>query len=108
MRWPKICPGRKTPTREILSTIRCSKKLKRADSSRVFMASETKNRFISADDHIDLRWLAKDLWTARLPENMRERGPRVIENDKGAVWTWEGQTFSPHGYYTAAQGSGAM
>jgi predicted TIM-barrel fold metal-dependent hydrolase len=32
----------------------------------------------------------------------------VVENDKGAFWTWEGQTFSPHGYYTAAQGSGAM
>jgi predicted TIM-barrel fold metal-dependent hydrolase len=39
---------------------------------------------------------------------MRERGPRVIENDRGAFWTWEGQVFSPHGYYTAAQGSGAM
>ena len=28
--------------------------------------------------------------------------------DKGVFWSWEGQTFSPHGYYTAAQGSGAM
>jgi len=65
-------------------------------------------RFISADDHIDLRWLPKDLWTARLPAKLRERGPRVVESDKGAYWTWEGQTFSPHGYYTAAQGSGAM
>ena len=27
---------------------------------------------------------------------------------KAEFWTWEGQTFSPHGYYTAAQGSGAM
>jgi len=43
-----------------------------------------------------------------LPARLRERGPRVIENDHGAYWTWEGQTFSPHGYYTAAQGSGAM
>lgn len=65
-------------------------------------------RFISADDHIDLRWLPKDLWTERLPANLRERGPRVIETEKGECWTWEGQTFSPHGYYTAAQGSGAM
>ena len=65
-------------------------------------------RFISADDHIDLRWLPKDLWTERLPARLRERGPQVVENEKGAFWTWEGQTFSPHGYYTAAQGSGAM
>jgi uncharacterized protein len=65
-------------------------------------------RFISADDHIDLRWLPKNLWTERLPSNLRERGPRVVENENGSYWTWEGQTFSPHGYYTAAQGSGAM
>ena len=66
------------------------------------------HRFISADDHIDLRWLPKDLWSERLPARLRDRGPRVIENDNGAYWSWEGQTFSPHGYYTAAQGSGAM
>jgi predicted TIM-barrel fold metal-dependent hydrolase len=71
------------------------------------MATET-SRFISADDHIDLRWLPKDLWTARLPARLRERGPRVVETERGACWTWEGQSFSPHGYYTAAQGSGAM
>jgi predicted TIM-barrel fold metal-dependent hydrolase len=65
-------------------------------------------RFISADDHIDLRWLPKDLWRERLPAKLRARGPRVIENDKGSFWTWEDQLFSPHGYYTAAQGSGAM
>jgi predicted TIM-barrel fold metal-dependent hydrolase len=72
------------------------------------MENNLKHRFISADDHIDLRWLPKDLWTARLPANLHECGPRVVENDQGAFWTWEGQTFSPHGYYTAAQGSGAM
>ena len=72
------------------------------------MADKMMHRFISADDHIDLRWLPKDLWTARLPARLRERGPRVVENDNGSYWTWEGKTFSPHGYYTAAQGSGAM
>lgn len=72
------------------------------------MPNNPQYRFISADDHIDLRWLPKDLWSARLPAKLRERGPRVIENDQGSFWTWEGQTFSPHGYYTAAQGSGAM
>jgi uncharacterized protein len=72
------------------------------------MENNMENRFISADDHIDLRWLPKDLWTERLPVKLREQGPRVIESDKGAFWTWEGRVFSPHGYYTAAQGSGAM
>lgn len=72
------------------------------------MASNIQSRFISADDHIDLRWLPRDLWTERLAPALRERGPRVIETDKGECWTWEGRTFSPHGYYTAAQGSGAM
>jgi predicted TIM-barrel fold metal-dependent hydrolase len=65
-------------------------------------------RIISADDHIDLRWLPKDLWTERLPSRLQERGPRVVQTEKGECWTWEGQTWSPHGYYTAAQGSGAM
>jgi len=65
-------------------------------------------RFISADDHIDLRWLPSNLWTDRLPSRLRDRGPRVVEKEDGAYWTWEGQTHSPHGYYTAAQGSGAM
>jgi predicted TIM-barrel fold metal-dependent hydrolase len=72
------------------------------------MADKMMHRFISADDHIDLRWLPKDLWSERLPARLRERGPRVVENDNGSYWTWEGKTFSPHGYYTAAQGSGAM
>lgn len=72
------------------------------------MENNAPYRFISADDHIDLRWLPKDLWTSRLPVKLRERGPRVVENDNGSFWTWEGKTFSPHGYYTAAQGSGAM
>jgi predicted TIM-barrel fold metal-dependent hydrolase len=72
------------------------------------MANNPSYRFVSADDHIDLRWLPRDLWQQRLPQTLRERGPRVAKTDKGEFWTWEGQTCSPHGYYTAAQGSGAM
>src|SRR5678815_4671586 len=96
------------PIRATLSICRSSRKSKQAVSSPAYMASNVTRRFISADDHIDLRWLPKDLWHQRLPARLRERGPRVIENDKGAFWSWEDQTFSPHGYYTAAQGSGAM
>ena len=41
------------------------------------MANNIQARFISADDHIDLRWLPKDLWTERLPaEFTRERPAR--------------------------------
>jgi predicted TIM-barrel fold metal-dependent hydrolase len=66
------------------------------------------DRFISADDHIDLRWLPKNLWTERLPARLRERGPSVHETENGAYWICDGQTWSPHGYYTSAEGSGAM
>ncbi len=66
------------------------------------------HRFISADDHIDLRWLPKDLWQERLPARLRAYGPRVVDKDGSAYWSWEDKIFSPHGYYTAAQGSGAM
>ena len=72
------------------------------------MATKVEYRTISADDHIDLRWLPKDLWTERLPAGLRDRGPRVEETENGAYWICDGQTWSPHGYYTAAQGSGAM
>jgi predicted TIM-barrel fold metal-dependent hydrolase len=48
------------------------------------------------------------LWIERLPARLRERGPRVVDTEKGAYWSWEDRLFSPHGYYTAAQGSGAM
>ena len=64
-------------------------------------------RVISADDHIDLRWLPNDLWLERLPADLRHRGPVVEQTDKGAFWVCDGQTWGPWGYYTAAQGSGA-
>jgi hypothetical protein len=36
-------------------------------------------QMISVDDHIDLGYLPKDLWSERLPKTLRERGPRVME-----------------------------
>lgn len=30
-------------------------------------------RVISADDHIDMPWLPKDLWQTRVPRQWRER-----------------------------------
>jgi predicted TIM-barrel fold metal-dependent hydrolase len=65
-------------------------------------------RLISADDHIDLRFMPPDLWSSRLPTELRERGPRVVEGEKGPNWVCDGLTWGPWGAYTAAQGSGAM
>ncbi len=64
-------------------------------------------RVISADDHIDLRWMPQDLWTARLPAALRDRGPQVVETDGLPNWVCDGLTWGPWGAYTAAQGSGA-
>jgi uncharacterized protein len=38
---------------------------------------------ISVDDHIDLQYVPRDVFTTRLPEALRERGPQVVELDDG-------------------------
>src|SRR5919108_4304156 len=45
---------------------------------------------ISADDHIDLGYLPADLWLERLPQEFRDRGPRVEERDGREVWVCDG------------------
>jgi predicted TIM-barrel fold metal-dependent hydrolase len=47
-------------------------------------------KYISADNHLDTRWLPADLWQTRLPRHLREHGPRVVETPKGSMWEWEG------------------
>jgi len=47
-------------------------------------------RLISADDHLDLQYLPSDLWTARLPRALRDRGPRVVDGNAGSAWVCEG------------------
>jgi predicted TIM-barrel fold metal-dependent hydrolase len=55
------------------------------------MSSNT-YRFISADTHLDLKWMPADLWTNRLPKKFKEMAPQVVTDDKGkAVWMWEGK-----------------
>ena len=41
---------------------------------------------ISADDHIDMPWLPKDLWQKRVPAQWRERAPRVADTADGPYW----------------------
>ena len=38
-------------------------------------------KMISADDHIDLGYLPRDLWTARMPASLHDRAPHV--EDRG-------------------------
>jgi predicted TIM-barrel fold metal-dependent hydrolase len=61
------------------------------------MTLDPEQRLISADDHMDIYVLPKDLWESRLPEKFRENGPRVVETDDGPYWQSEGRTFSPYG-----------
>ncbi len=41
---------------------------------------------VSADDHIDLTWLPKDLWQRRVPREHRDRAPRVVDAGDGPQW----------------------
>jgi predicted TIM-barrel fold metal-dependent hydrolase len=52
---------------------------------------------ISADDHIDLGYLPRDLWTERLPKSLRERAPHVEDRgEKGEYWVCDGETWADY------------
>jgi len=42
-------------------------------------------RIISADDHIDLQWLPKDLWQKRVPSSVARSRPEGRRDTRGAV-----------------------
>lgn len=53
-------------------------------------------RMISVDDHIDLGYLPRGLWTERLPKKLRQQGPCIAETKTGSsVWRCEGQNWGP-------------
>jgi predicted TIM-barrel fold metal-dependent hydrolase len=62
-------------------------------------------RIISADDHIDLQWLPRDLWEARVPAAWRERAPRVVEMDDGPRWVCDGERWDVWGGRRGAAGA---
>ena len=64
------------------------------------MSLSPDQKLISADDHMDLYVLPKELWQERLPAGLRDRGPRVVETDDGEWWQAEGRTFTPYGRKT--------
>jgi predicted TIM-barrel fold metal-dependent hydrolase len=65
------------------------------------MPIDPDQKIISADDHMDLYVLPRDLWETRLPANLRDAGPRVVETEDGEYWQAEGRTFTPYGRKSA-------
>ncbi len=62
-------------------------------------------RIISADDHIDLQWLPKDLWQKRVPAEWRERAPKVVDTPDGPYWVCSGDRWDPWGGRKGAAGA---
>jgi predicted TIM-barrel fold metal-dependent hydrolase len=62
-------------------------------------------RVISADDHIDLQWLPRDLWQERVPPAWRDRAPRVVETAEGPYWVCGTDRWDPWGGRKGAAGA---
>src|SRR5437867_4601828 len=62
-------------------------------------------RIISADDHIDLQWLPKDLWQTRVPAQWRERAPKVVDTADGPYWTCGNDRWDSWGGRKGAAGA---
>jgi uncharacterized protein len=63
------------------------------------------NDLISCDDHMDLGQLPADLWTTRLPPELRDRAPVVEERDGQAVWVCDGKVWGTWGGKPPATGN---
>lgn len=61
------------------------------------MALDPTLRIISADDHMDIHAMPPDVFEARLPAALRERGPRVVDTEEGPFWVVDGAKVSPSG-----------
>jgi uncharacterized protein len=55
------------------------------------------HRLYSCDDHLDIWVLPPDLWQARLPAAVRERGLRVVRQNETDWWTCDGKMIAPSG-----------
>lgn len=47
----------------------------------------------SCDDHLDLWNLPTDLWEKRLPKELRERGPQVVDRKGRSMWMADGKVL---------------
>ncbi len=62
-------------------------------------------RIVSADDHIDLTWLPKDLWQKRVPAQWRDRAPKVADTSEGPYWMCDGDRWESWGGRRGAAGA---
>jgi len=62
-------------------------------------------RIVSADDHIDLTWLPKDLWQTRVPAQWRDRAPKVVDTSDGPYWICDGDRWESWGGRRGAAGA---
>ena len=62
-------------------------------------------RIISADDHIDMQWLPRDLWRKRVPQSWRDRAPKVVETADGPYWMCGDDRWDPWGGRRGAAGA---
>lgn len=60
-------------------------------------------RLISADDHIDLRYLPRDLWETRVPAAVRHCMPRVEPTERGPAWICGDRVWGPWGTTTSKE-----
>ena len=51
----------------------------------------------SCDDHLDLSAVPPSVWESRLPRALAGRGPRVVDEGKGAQWVCEGRVIGRSG-----------
>jgi len=55
------------------------------------------DRLYSCDDHLDMWALPTDLWSARLPGDLRDRGPRVVVQNDTEWWMCGEVNLGPSG-----------
>jgi uncharacterized protein len=58
---------------------------------------DAKSGVYSCDDHLDLYAVPPDVWEARLPRDLAERGPHVVERKGKAVWMCEDRVIARSG-----------
>ena len=54
-------------------------------------------RIISADDHMDVNVLPTDLFAARLPKQLRDSVPQVVDTPEGPMWSIGAARLGPSG-----------
>lgn len=53
-----------------------------------------KYEYISADNHLDSRWLPRHVWQDRVSGKYKDLVPKIIDHpEKGSIWSWEGGTL---------------